>query len=151
MESNANRCRHETRIRRHIGRVWDRFEPGDETTSWRIILSFPSILPFSFLFGAWYFRPKWRERRRKGEQLAFPAKQCRDFLHKCETWYGMGDLFLYYGLYFCCILNSGSAMNVAYGPVELKKFLGEAARVSQVSKDTDWLSKKGLCSCGWHI
>ena len=35
-------------------------------------------------------------------------------------------------------------MNVAYGPVELKKFLGEAARVSQVSKDTDWLSKKGL-------
>ena len=29
-------------------------------------------------------------------------------------------------------------MNVAYGPVELKKFLGEAARVSQVSDETDW-------------
>ena len=28
---------------------------------------------------------------------------------------------------------SGSAMNVAYGPAELKKFLSEAARVSQVS------------------
>lgn len=30
-------------------------------------------------------------------------------------------------------LYSGSAMNVAYGPVELKTFLEEAARVSQVS------------------
>ena len=27
-------------------------------------------------------------------------------------------------------------MNVAYGPVELKKFLGEATRVSQVSRKT---------------
>lgn len=27
-------------------------------------------------------------------------------------------------------------MNVAYGPVELKKFLGEAARVSQVRTKT---------------
>ena len=34
---------------------------------------------------------------------------------------------------FCVsFLCSGSAMNVAYGPVELKKFLQEAARVSQV-------------------
>ena len=34
---------------------------------------------------------------------------------------------------FVSFLCSGSAMNVAYGPVELKKFLQEAARVSQVS------------------
>ena len=33
---------------------------------------------------------------------------------------------------FVSFLCSGSAMNVAYGPVELKKFLQEAARVSQV-------------------
>ena len=34
------------------------------------------------------------------------------------------------------ILYSGSAMNVAYGPVELKKFLGEATRVSRVRQKT---------------
>lgn len=36
------------------------------------------------------------------------------------------------GFLFVFFLCSGSAMNVAYGPVELKKFLQEAARVSQV-------------------
>lgn len=36
------------------------------------------------------------------------------------------------GFLFVSFLCSGSAMNVAYGPVELKKFLQEAARVSQV-------------------
>ena len=46
------------------------------------------------------------------------------------------------------ILDSGSAMNVAYGPVELKKFLGEATRVSQVRRKTGQ-SKLNYCAYVW--